>query len=220
MVGSILRVALAAAIASVQLPAAAAGQGWPEYGGTLAGQRYSAAQQIGRGNVGRLRQVWSVDVRPFEGDKPRGSFEATPVLWQGTLYLTTPRDVVLAVDATTGKVRWSFDPKQDDAKLHYIVTSRGVALWHDAKARGHCADRVFVATLDRRLIALDARTGARCTGFGADGEVNLARGLYVSNPDYLGYTSPPVVIGDRVILGSSVADNQNIDALLGRGAGV
>jgi quinoprotein glucose dehydrogenase len=203
-------VALAVAVAAVELPAAV-GQNWPEYGGTLAGQRYSAARQIDRSSVTRLRQVWTVEVRRFEGDRPRGSFEATPVLWQRTLYLASPKDVVLAVDAATGKVRWSFDPKLDDAKLHYIVTSRGVALWHDVGAHGQCSDRVFIATLDRRLIALDARTGARCTGFGAGGEVDLARGLYVPNLDYLGYTSPPILVGDRVILGSSVADNQNID---------
>lgn len=210
MVGSVLRAVLAVAVA-VQFRAAV-GQSWPEYGGSLEGERYSGAQQIDRGNLNRLQLAWSVDVRRFEGDKPGGSFEATPVLWERTLYLTTPKDVVLAVDAATGKGRWSFDPKLDGAKLRYIVTSRGVALWHDARARGQCADRVFVATLDRRLIALDARTGARCTAFGSSGEVNLARGLYVSNPDYLEYTSPPVVVGDRVILGSSVADNQNIDA--------
>lgn len=210
-VGNRLLCALLIAGVGVLPVSAAAGQDWPEYGGTAAGQRYSAARQIGRSNVARLRQVWSVDVRPFEGDKPRGSFEATPVLWQGTLYLSTPKDVVLAVDAATGKVRWSFDLKLDDAKLHYIVTSRGVALWHDAKARGQCADRVFVATLDRRLMALDARTGLRCRNFGAMGEVDLAQGLYVSNADFLEYTSPPVVVGDRVILGSSVADNQTID---------
>lgn len=208
--GSFLRALVVITAVALQV-SAAPGQGWPEYGGTLAGQRYSGARQVDPSNVGRLRVVWSVDVRRFEGDKPRGSFEATPVLWQGTLYLTTPKDVVLAMDAATGTVRWSFDPKLDDARLHYIVTSRGVTLWHDARAHGRCADRVFLATLDRRLIALDARRGLRCAAFGADGEVDLTRGLYVSNPDYLEYTSPPVVVGDRVILGSSVADSQTID---------
>ncbi len=129
---------------------------------------------------------------------------------KGRLYLTTPKDVVLAVDAATGKVRWTFDPGVKDEDVHYIVTSRGVALWHDAR-RGACSDRVIVATLDRRLIALDAREGKPCAGFGSGGTVDLAMGLYVSNKDFLEYTSPPVVVGDRIILGSSVADNQSID---------
>ena len=152
---------LAAAIGSTGV--AAAGQGWPEYGGSLAGQRYSPGKQIDRGNVSRLGKVWTLDVRQFEGGKPRGSFEATSVLWHGTLYLTTPKDVVLAVDAASGKVRWIFDPGVRDEDVHYIATSRGVALWHDAR-RGSCADRVMVATLDRRLIALDARKGKLCAG--------------------------------------------------------
>jgi quinoprotein glucose dehydrogenase len=161
-----------------------------------------------------LQQVWTLDVRQYEGAKPRGSFEATPVLWRGTLYLTTPKDVVLAVDAATGKVQWTFDPGVKDEDVHYIATSRGVALWHDVR-RGACADRVLVATLDRRLIALDARTGKRCAGFGNAGTVDLGVGLYLPGyprgKDYLEFTSPPVVVGDRVILGSSVADNQSID---------
>ena len=79
--------------------------GWPEYGGSLAGQRYSAVLEIERENVSRLQRAWTLDVRQLEGAKPRGSFEATPVLWQETLFLTTPKDVVLAVDAVTGKLR-------------------------------------------------------------------------------------------------------------------
>lgn len=189
--------------------------GWPEYGGTLEGQRYSAATQIDRSNVTQLRQVWSLDVRKYEGPRPRGSFEATPVLWRGTLYLTTPKNVVLAVDAASGEVRWTFDPGIKDEDVHYIATSRGVALWHDTSRSGRCPDRVLLATLDRRLIELDARTGLLCKVFGRGGTVDLSVGLYlpsyVWNKDYLEYTSPPLVAGDRVILGSSVADNQNID---------
>jgi quinoprotein glucose dehydrogenase len=121
----------------------AAEPGWAEYGGTLQGQRYSTATQINRSNVVQLRQLWSLEVRQYEGDKPRGSFEATPVLWRGTLYLTTPKDVVLAVDAVNGKVRWTFDPGVKDQDVHYIGTSRGVELWHDVHAGAACSDRVL-----------------------------------------------------------------------------
>ncbi|HEX5284164.1 MAG TPA: pyrroloquinoline quinone-dependent dehydrogenase [Bryocella sp.] len=185
-------------------------RGWPEYGGTLEGQRYSAAAQINRSNVAQLRQAWSLDIRQYEGDKPRGSFEATPVLWRHTLFLTTPKDVVLAVDAASGKVQWTFDPGVRDDDVHYIGTSRGVTLWHDPHG-GACSDRVLVVTLDRRLIALNARNGKLCNDFGHAGSVDLSVGLYLPNKDYLFYTSPPLVVGDRVILGSSIADNQNID---------
>ncbi len=162
-------------------PRANAEPGWPEYAGTLAGQRYSAATQINRSNVVQLQQLWSLDVRQYEGDKPRGSFEATPVLWRGTLFLTTPKDVVLAVDAATGKLRWRFDPGVKDEDVHYIGTSRGVALWHDPRSRRPCRDRVLVTTLDRRLLALDARTGGTCKGFGNAGAVDLSVGIYLPN---------------------------------------
>ena len=184
---------------------------WPEYGGTLEGQRYSTATRVNRHNVAHLQQIWSLDVRQYEGARPRGTFEATPVLWRDTLYLTTPKDVVLAVDAATGQMRWTFDPEVKDEDVHYIGTSRGVALWHAARRDKACADRVLLATLDRRLIALDARTGRLCKDFGAAGTVDLSIGLYLPKKDYLEYTSPPIVVADRVILGSSVADNQNVD---------
>ena len=215
--GTLARGLLVAALGVVGV-SSVLGQEWPEYGGSLAGQRYSAAQEIDRGNVGRLEKAWTLDVRQYEGAKPRGSFEATPVLWRGMLYLTSPKDVVLAVDAASGKVRWTFDPGVKDEDVHYIATSRGVALWHDAR-QGACADRVVVATLDRRLIAVDARRGRPCAGFGRGGTVDLGVGLYVpgdpKGKDYLEFTSPAVVVGDRVILGSAVADNQSIDATSG-----
>ncbi|HEY4008725.1 MAG TPA: pyrroloquinoline quinone-dependent dehydrogenase [Acidobacteriaceae bacterium] len=186
--------------------------GWPEYGGTPAGQRYSAARQISRENVAELQPAWTVDLRPYEGARPRGTFEATPVLWRGTLFLTTPKDVVLAVDAANGRVRWSFDPAVKDEDVHYIATSRGVALWHDTVRRDGCADRVLLATLDRRLIAVDATKGSLCAGFGRGGTVDLSAGVYAPKIEQLEYTSPPIIVGDRVILGSSIADNQTIDA--------
>lgn len=185
---------------------------WPEYGGNAAGQRYSAARQITPSNVANLRVAWTVPVREYEGPHPSGTFEATPVLWRDTLYFDTPVDVVLAVNGATGKVLWSFDPKVVPKQWH-ITTSRGVALWHSpGAASAVCHDRVFVATLDRRLLALDARNGHPCSGFGRDGVVNLAKDVYAPDPAMLQYTSPPVVVGDRVILGSSVADNQTTNA--------
>jgi quinoprotein glucose dehydrogenase len=190
--------------------------GWAEYGGTLEGQRYSKARQIDRESVGRLRQVWSVPLKKIEGPKTRGMFEATPVLWRGTLYFDTPLNVLVAVDAATGRVRWIFDPKVDPNKVKYIVTSRGVALWHDASRHGGaCADRVLMATLDRRLMAVDARDGRVCAGFGDGGTVDLARGLYVSDPAMLEFTSAPVVVGDRAVVGSSVGDNTAVDTPAG-----
>jgi quinoprotein glucose dehydrogenase len=187
--------------------------GWAEYGGTLQGQRYSAARQITGSNVAQLRPAWVVHThvfdRPSKQSNWKASSEATPVLWNGMLYFDTPFDQIFAVDAETGKVRWTYDPGVDRELPIDIVTSRGVSLWH-AKEPGHgvCAsDRVFVVTLDRRMIARDASTGEACLSFGAGGTVDLTQGVEVADRNYYEFTSPPTIVGDTVILGSSVGDN-------------
>ena len=205
---------------------------WPEYGGDLAGQRYSSADQIKPENVGALQAAWTFHTHALtQVASPLNKhalFEATPVLWNGTLYFDSPFDEVFAVDAATGKLKWHFDPKVDRSKIIYIVAARGVALWHSSaghssmgrssmghSSAGHretCPDRVLVATLDRRLMALDATTGRPCKDFGDAGTVDLSQGVYISELWLLEYTSPPVVVGDRIVLGSSVGDNQTVNS--------
>ena len=149
-----------------------ANDGWPAYGGTLAGQRYSTASQINRENVKDLKVAWTFRTHALEGPvstlNQRAPFEATPVLWNGTLYFDSPFDAIFALDATSGRLKWTYDPKVDRSKNIYIVTSRGVALWHAKNPKpGVCgADAVLVATLDQRLIARDAATGSACPKFG------------------------------------------------------
>ncbi len=88
-----------------------------------------------------------------------------------------------------------------------------MALWHAARGKpGLCnSNRVFVATLDRRLIAVDAETGGVCPGFGRSGVVDLAESLHLKDTTWYEFTSPPTVVGDVVVLGSSVGDNQAIE---------
>ena len=187
---------------------------WPTYGGDAGGRHYSALRQITRGNVAGLRPAWTFHTHVFDQASPRtnwrASTEATPVVWNDTLYLDTPFDAVFAVDGASGQLRWSFDPKVDRQAEIYNATSRGVALWHGTtRAAGVCAsDRVFVATLDRRLMARDAATGAACGGFGNGGTVDLTQGVAVKEPVYYSFTSPPTVVGDVLVLGSLVGDNQ------------
>jgi quinoprotein glucose dehydrogenase len=188
--------------------------GWPEYGGNLAGQRFSTAKEIDRGNVSTLQVAWTFYTHALETPSPlsnsRASFEATPVLWKGVLYFDTPFNQVFAVDATNGTLRWTFDPAVNREGQIFIVTSRGVSLWHAKHPKpGVCgSDRVLVATLDRRLIARDATTGAACPEFGVHGIVDLSKGVAIEQPGYYGFTSPQTVVGDTVVLGSSVGDNQ------------
>jgi quinoprotein glucose dehydrogenase len=194
---------------------------WGSYGGDPGGQRYSTAAQIDRSNVSQLQPAWSMHTHVFDQASPYNrpaSFEATPVLWKDTLFFDTPFDAVFAVDAATGAVKWSFDPKVPRNNQLYLITSRGVAVWHTSgpKKTGLCAsDMILVATLDRRLIGLDAESGKLCPAFGQRGTVDLAAGVEAAEPRYLFYTSPPIVVGNTIIVGSSVADNQTLFAASG-----
>lgn len=134
---------------------------------------------------------------------------------EGTLYLSTPFNQVIALDPATGVARWTYDPKVDRAHGYSEVTSRGVAAWSDSKsAEGSpCKLRIFEGTIDARLIALDGKTGKQCAGFGSAGTVDLTRGV-VYGPEFRGdyqVTSAPAVVGDVIITGSSIGDNGAVD---------
>ncbi len=193
--------------------------GWPEYGGTTFGQRYSAAVQINPKNVVNLQPAWAFHTgaihHPETQLDEQARFEATPVLWNRRLFFNTPFDTVFSVDAVTGRRIWDFEPNISHSAHIYIVAARGVALWHDSKGRGACANRVFEATLDRRLIALDAVSGKPCSDFGDAGTVDLSKDIYLPEPWLMEYTSPPAIVGNMVILGSSVGDNQTTNAASG-----
>jgi quinoprotein glucose dehydrogenase len=190
--------------------------GWDTYGGTASGQRYSSAKQIDRSNVKKLVPAWVFHTHALEGPpsklNERASFEATPIFWNDTLYVDSPFNQVFAVDAATGAQKWAFDPQVDRNQPVFNVVSRGVVLWHAAKpGTGLCgAHVVYTATIDRRLIALDAATGKPCPRFGARGVVDLMQGIEVADKDLFETTSPPTVVGNTVIVGSQVGDNQAV----------
>lgn len=206
-------------------PAAAAGAGWSTYGGDPGGTRYSPLTQISPANVDRLQVAWTFrtgELGKGVTDWTRSAFEATPILYDGTLYFTTPGTNVVAVDAVTGAPRWRHDSHNDN-DLHYSDgVSRGVSLWVDPTkpASAECRARIYAATLDGRLLALDAATGKACTDFGDQGAVDLLRGVRFREKsdsgwrDYL-VTSPPVVLDGKLILGSSVGDNRAVNLELG-----
>jgi quinoprotein glucose dehydrogenase len=180
-------------------------EGWPTYGGDPGGQRFSNSSQITRDNIGQLHPVWTFHTHAVDTSAQREqlpSFEATPVLSGDTLYFTSPFDVVFAVDARTGEERWHYDPVLKPLTPEGIVTSRGVALWNG---------RVFSGTLDARLLALDAKTGKPCADFGNNGSIDLSRGVHFQGIGFYGMTSPPTVVGNVVVVGSTVGDNQQVD---------
>jgi quinoprotein glucose dehydrogenase len=218
----VVRAALAPLIlaAALAAPAAADVADWPFTEGAAGGGRYSPLADITPANVATLREVWRYRHGDFfEGSQPlpvnRGSaFEGTPLVIDGVLYLTTPTNRVIALGVETGAERWSFDPALERGRAYANMwINRGVAHWRDPEAAGACAARLFLGTLDARLIALDAETGAPCAGFGAGGTVNLLDGIApLADPWEYNVTSPPTVAGDVVIVGSSIADLLRPDA--------
>ena len=195
------------------IPSAHAAEGWPHYGGSLQGDRYAAPSAITVESVERLAQAWvyrtgdATDGDGFHGS--RSKFQATPILVHDKLIASTGFNRVFALDPGTGKELWTFDPEVSFARRYSeMFASRGVEAWHGpAPDPPPCRTRVFLGTLDARLIAIDAETGTRCVDFGKQGEVDLRAGIRpYSKPDY-SVTSPPTVVGDLVIVGSSIGDN-------------
>jgi quinoprotein glucose dehydrogenase len=191
------------------------GAGWPNYGSDPGGMRYSPAAQIDRNNVGQLKVAWTYRTGAFPHNEEldhKAAFEATPILVDGKLFLSTPYDRVIALNPETGAKIWEFDPKLELPYGASEVTSRGVSAWHDPAAKGGqaCALRIFIGTLDARLIALDGATGKPCGDFGIDGEVELTTGVKLRDPGDYQVTSAPAIVKDLVITGSSIGDNRAV----------
>jgi len=189
--------------------------GWPTYSNDPGGTRYSPAAQIDRGNVGQLKVAWTFRTGALPHDEEldkKAAFEATPILVDGKLFLSTPYDHVIALNAETGAKLWEFDPKLELPYGSSEVTSRGVSAWRDphAKAGKPCTLRIFIGTLDARLIALDGGTGKPCKDFGMDGEVDLTTGVRLRDPGDYQVTSAPAIFKDLIITGSSLGDNRAV----------
>jgi quinoprotein glucose dehydrogenase len=196
--------------------------GWPTYGSDPGGSRYSSAAQINRGNVNTLKVAWTYRTGANDGATKlmrKAAFEATPILVEGRLFLSTPYNHVIALEPDSGKKLWEYDPGVNLERNYSEVSSRGVSAWRDerGKSGAACSLRIFIGTLDARLIALDANTGKLCAEFGNGGTVDLNKDAATQTEWTGGYqvTSPPAIYRDLVIVGSSIADNWRVDT--GRG---
>lgn len=184
---------------------------WHAYGRTQHGQRYSPLAQITPANVERLEPVWHYHTGDLRGpeDPNETTYEVTPLKIDDSLYLCTPHNFVIALDAETGQERWRFDPKVPHSVNRQHLTCRGLS-YHAAPAGNEaqsCRQRLFMPTADARLIALDAKTGEICPGFGDNGEVYLWANMPHVKEGFYYSTSPPVVARDLVIIGGAVNDN-------------
>ncbi|RST84993.1 pyrroloquinoline quinone-dependent dehydrogenase [Aquibium carbonis] len=208
---------------------------WTHFGGTTHGRRYSTLSGINAGNIDELDVAWtfrSGDLTPAPG-RIFYSSQNTPIKVGGSLYTCTSSAQVYALDPATGYVRWRYDPDVPEPALEQLfsVACRAVGYFDSgadvtmdvipevpgimpAVPRGGsaCARRIFVATADGRLIALDAIGGHLCRGFGAEGVVDLTLGMGLREPGFASNTSGATVAGGLVIVGQQVSDNQRRDA--------
>jgi quinoprotein glucose dehydrogenase len=191
---------------------------WPYYGRDPHGTRYTPLDQINPENVRYLKAAWEYHTGDFSDGsdgRPETTFQATPILVDDMLYLATVYGRVIALNPETGAEIWKYDPGVDATVKRGEFANRGVAYWHEAAAGlvgNACERRIFVATVDARLIALDAASGTPCADFGRAGQVDLSRGVnlgqYEVDTREYGVTSPPVTIGGLVIVGSAIGDNR------------
>jgi quinoprotein glucose dehydrogenase len=180
---------------------------WPVYAGDLAGTHYSTLTDITAANVSHLAMAWewkpAEDNMPQFGTRP-GAFENTPLMIDNVLYLSTPYNRVVALDAETGLQQWAYDPKAYEDGQPPNGTGfvhRGVAAWRDAGRL-----RIFMNSRSH-LICLDAKTGQPVESFGDHGRIDLTVGLRRPvDPKQYTNTSPPVIYKDLVILGNGVGD--------------
>jgi quinoprotein glucose dehydrogenase len=184
--------------------------------------KYSPLKQINAQNVGQLEKAWEYHTN----DLPKGdmksklvAFEDQPSMIEGNLVVCSVKRRIIALDPATGAERWSYDPKDPlESENIGMQKCRGIGHWVDSQAEegAACKSRLVIGTANYRLIAIDAKTGKPCEGFGTNGEVKMQPSKPVLFTGEVIATSNPAIVNDTVVVGSAVADNQRVDAPSGR----
>jgi quinoprotein glucose dehydrogenase len=189
---------------------------WQSYGRSEMGQRYSPLGQITPANVKNLKVAWTFRTGDSQGpnDPIETTFEVTPIKVKDTLYLCSQHQRLFALDAKTGALRWSYDPKLVDNPTFQHLTCRGVS-YHETQAGApaptDCPRMIFLPVNDGRLIGLNVDTGAPCEGFGDRGTIDLQEGMGVKTPGFYEPTSPPVVSDKILVVAGAVIDNYSTE---------
>lgn len=201
---------LAWVVVDAQQPAptsAAAGE-WRHYGADAASSKYSALDQITRANVNRLEIAWrwtSADNEIVKTNPARpGAYQDTPIMVNGVLYTTTSLGVYVALDPTTGKTLWTYDPEvwRLGRPPNLGFTHRGTAYWSDGTKR-----RIISGTHDAHLVSIDAETGKPDPEFGANGRVDaIADVPFAERMRNYAINSTPIVVKNVVIAGANIVD--------------
>jgi quinoprotein glucose dehydrogenase len=189
------------------------GGDWPAYGGTNAAWRFSPLTQITADNVGKLQKVWELHTggMPTNPDyvKLYGT-ENTPLKVGNLLYTCTAKNIILAVDAATGKPVWRVDPHVPDKWIPYTTACRGVAYYKVPGAAPNtlCTARIIEGTLDSRLIVVDALTGKPCTDFNGTGQQDTKIGMGWVPPGSAAINSAPTIVRGIIVVPHQILDGQ------------
>lgn len=183
----------------------------------------TALAEIDRTNVRRLGIAWTYRTGEIERRGPalsdKQSLESTPILVDGMLVLCTPLGRLVALDPVHGAERWTFEPNiRIEPRDAVLPKCRGVAAWLDrtVEPSAPCRRRLIYGTWDFRVFAVDARTGRRCAGFGRNGEVAISPGKKLIQRGEMQFSSPPAIIGDLAIFGSTIMDGLRADGPSGK----
>jgi len=208
---------------------------WSAYGRTDYGQRYSPLTQINTDNVKNLELAWQIQTGDVKGPNDVGetTYQATPLKLGNALYMCTPHNWALALDADTGEALWKFDPKVGENLQRQHQTCRGVSFYAGTnpqtsittdikaqkvegntftKATTQCDAKIFIPTSDAKLYALNPETGQRCQDFGNEGAIDLMHNMPFKQAGYYYSTSPPIVASDVIIVAGAVNDNYDINS--------
>ena len=189
----------AAAFGAACLPALAQDPvEWRSYGGDAGNTHYSSLEQIHRENVGELTLAWRYASAAGATLPHSSELQVNPIVVDGVLYGRNPLYNVFAIDAATGRERWTFTPGEEHAGMSNM---RGVTFWQDGD------DRRILFTTGHFLMALDANNGKLIPGFGAQGRVDLREGLG-RKPEQVSINapSPGVIFDNLIIMGSAVTE--------------
>ena len=186
------------------------------YGRTPYGQRYSPLDQITTDNVANLQPAWTYQTGDVKrpDDVGETTYQVTPLKVGDTLYICTPHNWAIALDAATGKEKWQLRSQFGLNPDRQHQTCRGVSYYADPTiAAGQpCAERVYLPTSDARLIALDAANGQVCPSFADERHAaSLKPACHTIPAGYYYSTSPPVIVGGKIIVGGAVNDNYSTE---------
>jgi quinate dehydrogenase (quinone) len=195
---------------------------WQFYGRTPNGTRFAPLEQITRDNVDQLEVAWTFRTGEENGPgskNPGSEDQNTPMQIGDTLYLCTPRNTLIALDADKGTEKWRFEAKANSLYwnrcrglgYHEVPTEAPASSDSTPADAALCQRRVVMTTVDARLMQFDAATGAQCTDFGDNGTVDLKKGLGEVKQSYYFPTSAPTVVNGKVIVGGWVFDGREVD---------